>query len=209
MNNRKIRVAAIVLGVTLLVGGGIWLLKRPAKQPSNNADVVVSEDEPSRNKPEDEGYVWRGAADEPRQIIMNSIGVKAFIQKVDVTSKQQVAAPSNIYLAGWFVRYKKPGERGLSIIDGHVVDQSDQGVFTRLGEMQPDDEFEVEFGDGSSRRFSVVETREVDVNKAEAVLFSQDPTILNQLNLITCGGAYNEGTRTFDKRVIVISKLLE
>ena len=208
MKSRTLRFVAIALGIAILVGGLTWLLKRQVEKPQVNTQIVVSDDDPSSNKPEDEGYVWRGAPDEPKQIEISSIGVKAYIQKVDVTSKQQVAAPNNIYLAGWFVRYPKPGEQGLSIIDGHIVDKSDQGVFTRLGEMQPADEFSVVFGDNSRKTFSVIETRVVDTDKAESVLFSQNPLVRNQLNLITCGGTYDESSRVFNKRVIVISELM-
>jgi hypothetical protein len=48
----------------------------------------------------------------------------------------------------------------------------------------------------------------VDENKATGYLFSQNPKVVKQLNLITCGGDYDKKSHLYSKRVIVSSELV-
>lgn len=201
----------VVVGVVVVAGLTVWWVKsrNTIAQQKHPEVVTVSTDEPSRIKPEDEGYVWRGGPNDPKQLIVESIGVEAYVQKVAVEQNRRVAVPSNIYLTGWFTESARPGESGLSIIDGHIVDQSDQGIFTRLNELKPGDTFQVRMGDGSEKNFEVLKNDTVDTAKAEATLFSQEPKVQSQLNLITCGGTYDSVSKSYDKRVIVQAEFVQ
>lgn len=139
---------------------------------------------------------------------MPSIGVDAYLQNVGVDQNKEVAVPSNIHMGGWFVDSVRPGDKGLSIIDGHLNGVHQDGIFINLDKVASGDTYTIEFGNGSKEQFRVKAVKVVDLDKAASVLFSQDPAITNQLTLITCGGVYDSKTKLYDKRVIVISELL-
>ena len=140
---------------------------------------------------------------------MPSIGVDAYLQNVGVDQHREVAVPNNIHMGGWFVDSVRPGEKGLSIIDGHLNGNSQDGIFINLEKVKSGDVYTIEFGDGSKKQFRIKDMRAVDLKEAASVLFSQDPGITNQLTLITCGGTYDQQARLYDKRVIVTSELVD
>src|SRR5690606_1027811 len=127
-------VLLFVLGIVSIAGLRIL---RSAKSSSNLEDEVItySVDTPSETKPGPEGG-WRGAAHEPKKIVIPSIGVDGFIQKVGVDQNAEIAVPNNIHKAGWFVDSVLPGERGLSIIDGHLSGRQNDGIFKSLAKLE-------------------------------------------------------------------------
>lgn len=200
--------ALIVLGVVAMVVIAIVLRPKQTPPPTAQSDAVTySTDQPDEEKPGD-NYKWKGAADEPQKIIMPSIGVDNFIQKVGVDQNKQVAVPNNIHLAGWFVDTVKPGQKGLSILDGHVNGRKNDGIFKDLDKVKEGDKFQVQLGDGSMKNFEVTAIKIVPLNDAANVLFSQDAKTESQLNLITCVGTYDKNARTYDKRAIVTARLV-
>lgn len=196
---------ALVIGVTVAA----VILNSARKELSSDpvAEVITySTDRPDETKPDDE-TVWEGTDSDPKKIIIPSLGVNNYIQNVGIDQNQEVAVPNNIHYAGWFVDSVRPGDKGLSIIDGHLNGSTEDGIFIHLDKLKTGETFAIEFGDGSSRSFRVMTVDTVDLDKAASVLFSQHPTTTNQLNLITCGGTYNREARLYNKRIIVAAEL--
>jgi LPXTG-site transpeptidase (sortase) family protein len=146
--------------------------------------------------------------DQPRRIVLNSIASEGLIQKVGVTDQNAIAVPTNVHYAGWFSQSVKPGDEGLSVIDGHVTGRYNDGIFRRLKDMRPGDVFSVEYGDKSIREFEVVETRTLPEADSIKFLMYKRQDIGRQLNLITCTGKYDDTRETFYDRVVVVSKSL-
>lgn len=187
-----------------------WFLLRPDTPPPESTPEVIthSTDTPDETKPE-KGYEWKGAPNDPKYIKLPTINAEGFIQNVGVDQNKQVAVPTNIHMAGWFADSVKPGQKGLSIIDGHLDGKDADGIFIHLQDMKKDDTFTIELGDGSTKQFKVTSITTVDTKDAANVLFSQDPKATNQLNLITCGGNFDRSSRLYDKRVIVSSEVIQ
>ncbi|MEI7579195.1 MAG: class F sortase [bacterium] len=169
--------------------------------------IVYSTDSPSEKAPS-KNFNWKGKANDPKSIKIDSVGIEGFLQKVGVDQNQQIAVPNNVYFAGWFVDTVRPGENGLSIIDGHLNGTSKGGIFRNLENSKKDDQFEVKMGDDSVKKFVVKDVLTVNNDQAVNVLFSQDPAIKSQLNLITCGGTYDKAAHHYDQRIIVIAEYL-
>lgn len=201
-----------VIAALLLVTVAAFILLRPSTQEkagTQAAEVITySTDTPSEEKP-GSGYKWRGTGTDPMKLTISSIGIDAYIQNVGVDQNQQIAVPNNVHIAGWFVDSVKPGNKGLSIIDGHLDGRNGEGVFDNLDRVASGATFTIEFGDGEKREFRVKEVKVVGLEEAADALYSQDVTIAKQLNLITCGGVYDTAKKLYDKRVIVISELVE
>lgn len=137
---------------------------------------------------------------------MPTINTDGFIQKVGVDQKKQIAVPNNIHVAGWFNQTAIPGEKGLSIIDGHVTGRVNNGIFKDLGKLKDGDIFKIEFGNGTSKEFKVVKKIDSLVKDSASVLFSQEPGIERQVNLITCSGVFDRKTQSYPNRLVVIAE---
>lgn len=176
--------------------------------PTDSNIVTFSTDTPEETPPDPHTYQWNGADSDPKLISIPNAGITAYIQKVGVDQDNQIAVPTNIFLAGWYVNSVNPGEKGLSIIDGHVDGTTTGGVFRNLAELQPGDIFTITQGNDNPLNFQVKKIVQVNNDQAANVLFAKDPAISRQLNLITCGGTYLTEQQTYDQRVIVITELI-
>jgi LPXTG-site transpeptidase (sortase) family protein len=208
LKNKKF--LGLVAIIVLVLGALAWFYMRPDPPvPEQKTEVITqSTDAPDEKKPDD-GYKWRGAPNDPKYIKLPTIGAEGFIQNVGVDQNKQIAVPGNIHIAGWFVDSIRPGNTGLSIIDGHVDGKRNDGIFKRLADLKQNDEYTVEMGDGSLRRYRVKKVISVDTKDAANTLFSQEPNIRSQLNLITCGGNFDQQSQQYDMRVIAVSELLD
>jgi LPXTG-site transpeptidase (sortase) family protein len=175
--------------------------------PKAEPVITYSTNEPDESKENADNYNWRGSPDEPKKIRITKINVDAYVQKAGVDQNKQVAVPNNVHLAGWFADSQKPGQNGLSIVAGHVTGRTTDGVFKELGKLKSGDEFEIELGSGEIKRYKVIENQQVKESESASILFSQNPKVKSQINLITCGGNFNNQTDQYEDRVIVSGEL--
>lgn len=168
--------------------------------------VTHSMDTPDETPPVDACDAYTAPANEPRKIEVPSIGTSGCVQKVGIDQRNAIAAPTNIHLAGWYVNSALPGEKGVSIIDGHVQGRYGTAIFTNLDRLRSGDQIKVQLGDESWREFEVVSIGTYSVNETNDELFKSANGVDKQLTLVTCAGTYNSQTKTYDKRVIVRAK---
>lgn len=201
------KVFGILLLAVLLVGAitGIRMLSDSVKQTSGEV-LTYSTDKPDETKPSKSTYKWQGTATDPKIINLPTINTEGFIQKVGVDQKKQIAVPNNIYIAGWFNQTVLPGEKGLSIIDGHVTGRVNNGIFKDLSKLSDGDNFTIEFGNGSKKEFKVVKKVDTLVKDSASVLFSQEPGIERQVNLITCSGVFDRKSQSYPNRLVIIAE---
>ncbi len=201
-----------IIALGMIGIGASQLMKRhdattgPAPLPS--AELIVTEDttEPDEAKVTVEEY--QVAPDMPRLVSIPSIDSSGPIQKIGVTKENAIAAPSNVHFAGWYTSSVKPGDVGLSIIDGHVSGKYVDGIFKRLNEVKPGDQITVEYGDKSQKTFEVVDIKTLPEAESAGFFLSKQDGIEQQLNLITCGGKFDRATQKYADRVIVVAKLI-
>ena len=167
-----------------------------------NNVVTDSVEEPSETKPKE----YNVAPDLPKSIKIPKIKKEGYIQLVGIDKEGRIAVPTNVYLAGWYINSVKPGEKGLSIIDGHRDGSTIGGIFRDLEKLKKGDTLTIEYGDSSIKEFEVVDLKILSVNDAYDFMYSKIEGIDIQLNLVTCGGTFNRDARTYDKRVIVRAK---
>jgi LPXTG-site transpeptidase (sortase) family protein len=204
-----------VIAFGFILAGSVSLVvyyghKHQAQKPitiNPNATVNQSTNNPSEGPVKDSDFS-NVPADQPKQIILGTIHAKGYIQKVATDSKtNQVGVPSNVNVAGWYTESVKPGQAGLSVIDGHVSGKYTDGIFKHLGSLEAGDTYQIVFGDNSIKTFKVRSVQTLPIADAGKILLTPDPTIKSQLNLITCGGSFNKQAQQYDKRTIVISEL--
>lgn len=201
------------VGVLLLAfaAGGLWQRYSSTHGESGvpDAHAVVSDEtaKPVETAPPADA-TYRVPADQPRSISLPDIGARGFVQKVGLTAKGAVVAPTNIAFAGWYAGSARPGDEGVALVDGHVQGQYNPGIFKRLAQLAAGSRFSVEFGDGSQRQFEVVRVDSYPVENAGKHMLQPVAGIARQLNLITCDGPYDAGKQQYANRALVVSRAL-
>lgn len=160
---------------------------------------------PSEEFPSEYYFV---ASDFPKEINIPATNISGFVQQVGTDKDNKMAYPNNIHMAGWYIHSVKPGEKGLSIMNGHVNGMYNQGIFYDLDLTLEGEEFTVIFGDGIERRFRIIDKVLASEPEANDILFSKRLDIESQLNLITSIETLNGDTETYNRRLIVISEMI-
>lgn len=197
----------IVVSIILVIISVAAIMPNNKQTAEGEPLITTSTNNPDESKPNADNYNWQGAPDEPKKIRISKISVDAYVQKSGVDQDNRIAVPNNVHLASWFADSQKPGQNGLSIIAGHVSGRTTDGVFQQLKSLVNGDEFEIELGNGEIKRYTVVDTKQVKEAESANYLFSQQPDVTSQLNLITCGGTFNGDTQLYEDRVIVSGSL--
>ena len=200
-------------GVFILVG--ILLLQTPALTNKNiptseqtNVEVVTdSNDEPSEEKPDNcESY---RSQDYPFELEIDSIDLKSCIQQVGRDQEQRIATPNNVHVAGWYVHGAQPGQKGITILDGHVSGRYSDGVFKNIHKLQPGAVIHITLSDGTVTTYQVATVREYSESDTLIEQYKPLPDVSHQLNLITCGGAFNGDTNSYPNRTLVRAALVQ
>jgi LPXTG-site transpeptidase (sortase) family protein len=199
-----------VLGLLVVALALALAIRTGTKPPTHlkNKPAAQTIIEPVSEKPvTKDTYVSKALPDEPKHLDLPSIGAAGFIEKVGVLSNGQIQAPGNIDTAGWYKTAGTPGQPGLSILDGHVDGPTRHGIFYNLHKLRTGDEFSLEKGDGMMLRYKVMSVNQYPADESVNYLFSQDPSVNSQLNLITCGGNFDKQSETYKQRIIVTASL--
>lgn len=210
--------AVIIASIILLMSVGIGVNVRSmivtdkieaqagtVHKPTDEGDhpdtsAAYSEDQPTMTSVSQ----YKVAADMPRMLSINKIGIFSKIKRVNIDASGQVGTPKNIYDVGWYDGSAKPGEPGAVFIDGHVSGPTARGVFYNLKNLVQGDVINIEKGDGQLITYKVVASElfaydGVDMAK---VLRPYDSN-KQGLNLMTCTGKFNKATQSYEKRLVV------
>lgn len=132
------------------------------------------------------------------------IYVVAEVEQVGLTASGDVGVPEKPENVAWFRPSPLPGEKGSSVIDGHYG-YKDGSVFDNLHKLSKGDKIYVENDKGELASFLVTGSKRYDPNAdASEVFGSSDGK--SHLNLITCEGIWNEGSKEYSKRLVVFTE---
>jgi len=198
---------------TMLIAYGAWGLVQwfaaTHNKPTISQSVVRhSTDQPDETPPTEACKEYRVTADEPRMLELPSLGISGCIQKVGVDEASRIAVPPNVHLAGWFVDSVRPGDSGVSIINGHVQGNYQPAIFKRLDEAKPGELVRVQLGDKSWREATIASVDSYDIDRVATEQFRRLDKVDKQLTLITCGG-YDHATKSYQKRILVRAEFKE
>ncbi|WP_394428670.1 class F sortase [Streptomyces sp. SGAir0957] len=137
-----------------------------------------------------------------------AIQVDAPITQVGLDADGWVDAPppEDPNLAGWFTGAVSPGEKGTSVVVGHVDNQQGPAVFYGLGSLKKGNHVEVAREDGSTAVFEVygIEVFDKAHFPGRKVYGSKG---VPELRVITCGGGYSK-QHGYDGNVVVFARLV-
>ena len=210
-------IAVILLTISIYSFVDSWLLNSRIKNAVNGAPATArSDDSNDRRSSEgkDETKVsndaiakYRVAADLPRVITIEKLGVKARVLQMSVNSDGSMQSPVNIFDAGWYTGSVKPGQLGASIIVGHASGTTLGGIFNKLESLNTGDTISVERGDGKILRYQVIKKQTVKLSDVDMNSFIRPADGVSEgLNLMTCAGEWIKNSQTRDRRVMIFTK---
>ncbi|MFB7778183.1 class F sortase [Streptomyces bauhiniae] len=137
-----------------------------------------------------------------------AIQVDAPVTPVGLDADGWVGAPppEDPNLAGWFTGAVSPGEKGTSVIVGHVDNTQGPAVFYGLGALKKGNRIDVARQDGRTAEFEVygVEVFEKSKFPGDRVYGSKGTP---ELRVITCGGGFSK-QNGYDGNVVVFARLV-
>lgn len=177
----------------------------PSRLPSSAA--------PATAEAEDAAVTWDApelvaplGRSEPVAVRIPALDVRQHTTRVGVDTDGVMEVPQGPEPVGWYVHSPTPGERGPSVLIGHVTWNGIDGVFRDLGQLQPGDTASVERADGTTAAFEV--TRVEQYPKGEFPTARVYGNTANpELRLITCSGDYDPSTRSFSDNTVVYARM--
>ena len=119
----------------------------------------------------------------------------------------QVPPLDNHDLTGWYDRSVTPGQRGSSVILGHVNSFTGISVFFSIKTLHPGNKIDIVRANGSTAVFTVD-----GVQKLVKATFPASEVYGNvsfpSLRLVTCGGPFDTTTRQYLDNVVVYAHLI-
>lgn len=192
----------IVAGVTALT---LALAQhRPSPPP------VSGEPTPEASRPTHEEVAqYQVAPDLPKYITIPALKLgQVRVRQLGVTPDHNIAAPANLFDAGWYSDSAKPGQKGAAFVYGHVSSDLAVGAFHDLKDLKPGDIVTITRGDNVQLAYTVVrlETYPADSVPMDKVLATITPGQPG-LNLMTCAGHPARDTGEFPDRLVVYTAL--
>jgi sortase (surface protein transpeptidase) len=144
----------------------------------------------------------------PSRLIVPALNIDANVQHVGLTEKGNMANPKGFKDVGWYKYGTVPGNLGSAVMAGHLDNGLGlPGVFKHLQDLQPGDDIYTVDSTGGRLHFKVSRIASFNYDEAPTGVFSNVDEAY--LNLITCGGAWIPGLKTYDKRIVVYSTYVE
>ena len=209
--------ASALLIISIYSFADSWLLNNRIKNAVNATPVAARSDnldDRKNSEGKDETKVsddaiakYKDAADLPRVITIEKLGVKARVLQMNVNSDGSMQSPINIFDAGWYTGSVKPGQPGASIIVGHASGTTLGGVFNKLETLNAGDTISVERGDGKILRYQVIKKQTVKLSDVDMNSFIRPADGVSEgLNLMTCAGEWIKNSQTRNSRVMIFTK---
>ncbi|MEO3973787.1 class F sortase [Streptomyces sp. CAU 1734] len=145
----------------------------------------------------------------PERVRIPGIDVDAPIMNVGLDPDGWIEAPpaADPNIAGWYQNGISPGQRGTSVLVGHVDNLSGPAVFYALGSLRKGRRIEVPRLDGKTAVFEVYGVEVFGKENFPAAQVYGD-TGFAELRVITCGGGYSKA-HGYDGNVVVFARMVK
>lgn len=176
-------------------------------QPVNEVQVPVQEvltEQTFRPIPSEEPEI---DVTKPKTLTVPKINIQAAVEEVGVDSEGKMDVPKGVYNVGWFNLGFKPGEKGSAVLAGHLDTVTGApAVFYYLEQMAVGDQVIMTDENGKNLTFEVTRIVSYPFDRVplEEIFGSSDKP---RVNLITCVGTWDVGTRNYSERLVVYTEL--
>ncbi|MFD3786182.1 class F sortase [Streptomyces cyaneofuscatus] len=148
--------------------------------------------------------------DAPRSVEVPSVGIDAPVVRRGLDQDGAIDPPPYDLpqTAGWYGKGTEPGAEGAALLVGHVDTETKPAVFYGLSAVRPGEKVKVTREDGSVAEFTVDDVQVVTRERFDAEK-AYGPRVDGraELRLITCGGTYDQKSRSYTANVVVSAYL--
>lgn len=155
------------------------------------------------------GYGPALARSLPVSVDIPAIGVSSDLLHLGLNPDGTIQVPSPSAAANeaaWYEYSATPGQRGASVIEGHVDTTQGPAVFFRLGALRPGEDIDVRLANGITAVFRVTGVRQYSKANFPAKIIYGAPGYA-ALHLITCGGAFDYASGHYLSTTVVFASL--
>jgi hypothetical protein len=150
---------------------------------------------------------WNVPASRPVALAIPSLGVDTSVGELGLQADGQVQVPTTTRVVGWFRYGVTPGQIGSAVILGHVDSYLGPGVFFELKTLKAGDSLDLTLADGARTRFVVTEVVQyLKTAFPDRLVYGRHGTS-RSLQLVTCGGVFDDATGHYLSNVVVFSRL--
>ena len=138
----------------------------------------------------------------PVALTIPAIGVRTPLIRLGLTASGALQVPPTAAIAGWYTGSPRPGAIGSAVIAGHIDSYTGPGVFYELSRLRPGDRVYVRRADGTLVIFRVTSVQSYPKDRFPTrSVYGPAPDA--ELRLITCGGTFDPGLRSYLSNVVV------
>ena len=144
----------------------------------------------------------------PIRLQIPKLQLDTLIEAVGQDHNGNMGIPSHVDNVAWYAPGAAPGEVGNAVLAGHL-DHKDgsPAIFWNIRRLKVGDEIIVSSAGNTQYHFAVTHLQTYAYNAAPLdKIFGY--TLHRQLNLITCNGVWDQGTRNYSKRLVVYAELI-
>ena len=145
----------------------------------------------------------------PVSVDIPAIGVSSSLLSLGLNQDGTIQVPpltSAADEAAWYKYSATPGQRGTSVIEGHLDTDQGPAVFFRLGALRPGNHINVTLADGITAVFRVTGVREYAKSDFPAKTIYGGSGYA-ALHLITCGGDFDYASHHYLSSTVVFATL--
>lgn len=143
---------------------------------------------------------------QPVRLRIPAIGLDATVDALGLAPDRTVEVPTDFAKVGWFRPGPSPGQLGSAVVLGHVDSFRGPAVFFRLRFLKKGDDVEMTLTDGALVHFAVSEVAQYPKAEFPAQRV-YGPHGGSTLQLVTCGGEFDEDARSYRSNVVVYTSL--
>ncbi len=138
---------------------------------------------------------------QPVAVSIPSVGVDSSpIDGVGVEPNGELEVPEADRV-GWYEYGPAPGQAGSSVLAAHIAYNGENGAFRYLSDADVGDRVEVEFSDGSTQAYEIIEMAQYDKDELPFDrVFARDGEPV--ITLITCGGDFQPSVDSYEDNVV-------
>ncbi|OKJ76142.1 class F sortase [Streptomyces sp. CB02460] len=146
----------------------------------------------------------------PKSVEIPSLGVEAPVVSRGLDAEGAIEPPSfdTPQTVGWYGDGTRPGAEGPALLVGHVDTETKPAVFYGLSAARPGAKVDVTRTDGTVAEFTIDDVQVLTRARFDArKAYGPRKDGRAELRLITCGGTYDQKSRSYTANVVVSAYL--
>jgi hypothetical protein len=143
----------------------------------------------------------------PVDLEIPAISLTVSLSTLGLNPDGTVQVPTDVQQPGWYGLGPSPGEIGSAVILGHVDSQAGPAVFFELRSLVAGDIVNVTLADGVTAEFKVTSAAMYEKTSfPDQLVYASHG--YSALQLVTCGGSFDEQTGHYLSNVVVYTSLV-